>query len=150
MAGIELERIEAVATVLGGKKALGVSLSDPDEMRLAVKRGLPFESLVAVAGALHLENEQEIAAVTGMAPRTLARRKASRTLTGDESDRLYRVARVTARAADVLGSPEKAERWLKKSNQALGGEVPLHVLDTDVGARQVEALLGRIEHGIHS
>ena len=85
-----------------------------------------------------------------MAARTLARRKVSQTLRPDESDRLYRVARVAARAADVLGSSEKAERWLKKPNPALGDEVPLRILDTDIGAQQVEAVLGRIEHGVFS
>ena len=150
MAENELEKIEAVATVLGGRKILGVTISDSNEMRAAIKRGLPFKSLRAVGGTLHLESEREVAAVAGIAPRTLARRKASETLSPDESDRLYRVARVTSRAADVLGSTDKAQRWLKKENQALGGDVPLQLLDTDVGARQVEAVLGRIEHGIFS
>ncbi len=150
MAHVEHERIDDVATVLGGKRTLGAAISDRDEMRRAVKRGLPFKSLEALAHTLHIEDEQEVAAVAGIAPRTLARRKASRTLSPEESDRLYRVARVAARASDVLGSTEKAERWLKKPNQALGGEAPLHMLDTDIGARQVEAVLGRIEHGVAS
>jgi putative toxin-antitoxin system antitoxin component (TIGR02293 family) len=150
MAKIELERIEEVATVLGGKKALGVAISDADQMRRAVRRGLSFKSLEALAGLLHLQNEDEVVVVTGMAPRTLARRKVSETLTPDESDRLYRVARVAARAMDVLGSTERAKIWLKKRNEALGGEVPLQLLDTEVGAHQVEAVLGRIEHGVFS
>lgn len=150
MADIELERIEAVATVLGGTKVMGARISDSVEMRQAVKRGLPYKSLLALAATLHLQNEQEVAAITGMAPRTLARRKARQILSPEESDRLYRVARLTTRATDVLGSAEKAERWLKRANQALGGEIPLGALDTDLGARQVEALLGRIEHGVHS
>lgn len=150
MAGIELEQVAAVAIVLGGKKALGATISDTSEMREAVKRGLPFKSLQALAVTLSLESEQEVAAVAGIAPRTFARRKASQTLSPEESDRLYRVARVMARAVDVLGNTEKAERWLKKPNQALGGDVPLQALDTDIGARLVEALLGRIEHGVAS
>ena len=36
------------------------------------------------------------------------------------------------------------------ANRALNGEIPVHLLDTDVGARQVEDLLGRIEHGVVS
>lgn len=148
MANIELERIASVATVLGGKKALGGQIADVEGMRRAVRRGLPYRSLEALAEALSLESEEEMASVAGLAPRTLARRKTSRTLRPGESDRVYRVARVTARAVEVLGGREKAERWLKKSNAALGGEVPLRALDTDLGARQVEAVLGRIEHGV--
>jgi putative toxin-antitoxin system antitoxin component (TIGR02293 family) len=59
-------------------------------------------------------------------------------------------ARVAARVAEVLGSEEKASRWLMTPNRALGGEPPIALLETDLGARQVEDVLGRIEHGIHS
>ena len=54
-------------------------------MRQVVKRGLPFAALEALVGALGLENDEDIAAVTGMALRTLARRKGSRTLSPEES-----------------------------------------------------------------
>lgn len=56
--------------------------------------------------------------------------------------------RVTARAEEVLGDPERARRWLLKGNPALGGERPLDMLTNDAGAVQVERVLGRIEHGI--
>jgi uncharacterized protein (DUF2384 family) len=32
----------------------------------------------------------------------------------------------------------------------LGGAVPLEYAETEVGAREVENLLGRIEHGVYS
>jgi len=37
-----------------------------------------------------------------------------------------------------------------KANRALGGRVPLHLLDSDAGAQAVERVLGRIEHGVYS
>jgi putative toxin-antitoxin system antitoxin component (TIGR02293 family) len=49
-----------------------------------------------------------------------------------------------------LGSEEKAARWLHTPNRALGGNLPLELLDTDLGSRQVEEVLGRIEHGVYS
>jgi putative toxin-antitoxin system antitoxin component (TIGR02293 family) len=61
---------------------------------------------------------------------------------------LYRIARVAAQAFAVFGSEEKAAVWLRRPNRALNGDLPVHLLDTDVGARQVEDILGRIEHGI--
>jgi ribosomal protein S16 len=45
---------------------------------------------------------------------------------------------------------ERAVRWLHRPNRALGGPAPLTLLDTDLGAQQVEQLLGRIEHGVYS
>src|SRR3972149_2005506 len=83
-------------------------------------------------------------------PRTLARRKKDRRLRADESDRLLRLGRVAARAEEVLGTADKAARWLGKPNRALGGKVPLAQLDTDIGAHQVEEILGRIAHGLYS
>ena len=65
-----------------------------------------------------------------------------------ESDRAYRLVGIAARAEDVLGSAEKAREWLTRPNRALGQVSPLSLLDTDEGARQVEAVLGRIEHGV--
>jgi putative toxin-antitoxin system antitoxin component (TIGR02293 family) len=51
---------------------------------------------------------------------------------------------------DVLGEREKALRWLGSPNKALGGRRPLDLLDTGLGAKQVEQILGRIESGVYS
>jgi putative toxin-antitoxin system antitoxin component (TIGR02293 family) len=67
-----------------------------------------------------------------------------------KADRLFRLARIAAQASAALGSEEKASHWLHAANHALGGGAPLELLDTDLGARQVEELLGRIEHGVNS
>lgn len=67
-----------------------------------------------------------------------------------DSDRLSRFVRILAETSDVLGSEEKASHWLHAPNQALGGKTPLSLIDTDVGARQVEEVLGRIEQGVFS
>lgn len=52
--------------------------------------------------------------------------------------------------ARVLGDRDAALRWLRTRNHALGGESPLELLDTGSGSRQVQELLGRIEHGVFS
>ena len=64
-----------------------------------------------------------------------------------ESDRLYRLARILVLAKHYLGDDAKAMRWLRRSNRALGGRVPIDALDTEIGARAVEAILGRIAYG---
>ena len=50
-------------------------------------------------------------------------------------------------ASDYLGDAERARRWLKRPNHALGGLAPVAAIDTELGARQVENLLGRIAYG---
>ena len=71
-------------------------------------------------------------------------------LPADESDRLLRLKRIAAEAARVLGSQESAARWLHAPNRAIRNQTPLSLLETDIGAQQVESLLGRIEHGVFS
>jgi len=60
------------------------------------------------------------------------------------------VARVGALAEEIRGNQVRAGRWLRERNLALGGSPPIHWLDTDIGAKEVEELLIRIAHGVHS
>jgi putative toxin-antitoxin system antitoxin component (TIGR02293 family) len=50
----------------------------------------------------------------------------------------------------VLGSQERAGAWLRGTVRAHGWVSPLDLLDTDLGAQQVEQILGRLEHGVYS
>jgi len=71
-------------------------------------------------------------------------------LTPEQSDIVIRTARTLAKAIDTLGDREKAAHWLTVPNRALGGEIPITLLDTSAGAHEVEALLDRIEYGVYS
>lgn len=149
MAHLQTETPADVAALLGGKKILKRAISAQDDMQDALRSGLPFEALEAFTKTMGVPTAA-VTKVLGVAPRTLARRKDKRSFSPAESDRLYRLARVALMAIHVLGSQEKAKQWLERPNRALGGETPLSLLDTDPGARQVEAVLGRIDHGVFS
>ena len=56
--------------------------------------------------------------------------------------------RIIGDADETFGDPAKSRAWLRRPNQLLDGETPLDRLDTDFGSRQVEAILGRIAHGL--
>jgi len=141
---------EYVVDVLGGSGVFkGKGVPTVADVRQRIKDGLPYRSLESLRERLRL-SVPETASILDMPARTLARRKQSRRLDAHESDRLYRVARVAAHAFDVFGTEDNAATWLRRPNRALGGEAPIHLLDTDVGARQVEDTLGRLEHGIVS
>jgi putative toxin-antitoxin system antitoxin component (TIGR02293 family) len=137
-----------VVDFLGGSKVLG-SVKDPEDIQDAIRDGLPYASLEALADMLEL-TRRDVTAIVGMAPRTLARRKLRRHLSPIESDRLYRIARITQLAADTLGGVEQAREWLNRSNRSLGGYSPLSMLDTEIGARQVEEALARINYGMYA
>jgi len=90
---------------------------------------------------------RELAGALDLSPRSLQRRRLSGKLARYESDRLYRLARLVAIATEYLGDSERAKRWLRRPNRALGGLDPLSAVDTEAGVRQVENLLGRIAYG---
>ncbi len=139
---------EYVVEVLGGPSVFrGQALPTSTELRARIRQGLPYRSLESVRERLRL-SVPETASVLRMPTRTMARRRLARKLDPEESDRLYRLARVAGVAVSVFGAEDKAATWLQRPNRGLNGELPIRLLDTDVGARQVEDILGRIEHGI--
>ncbi len=137
---------ESLVEALGGKKVFKRRIVNVDQLRETVKAGLPYASLEALIGKFGLARE-EAAAALHLPQRTIARRKKEQKLQADESDRLLRLARVGAQAAATLGSEEKAVQWLRRPNRALGNHAPLDLIGSDIGTRQVEEVLGRIEHG---
>jgi len=133
----------------GPAQVLELEGDRPADLLAAVRHGLPFKALEAIASQLDLPTS-DIGALLGIPQRTFARRRKTLQLSPQESDRLYRLARSFAMAAEVLGSTIKARQWLLSSNRALAGEVPLQWLDTDIGSRQVEEVLLRLSYGVFS
>ena len=108
------------------------------------------EAAALAALSRHGYSEDEIFALV-VPKRTLARRRAaSERLTVEETDKALRLERIAMQAERVFGSPEKAHRWLRKAKRELQGETPLAYLASEAGARVVEEMLFRIEHGIFS
>lgn len=141
---------EAIAQVLGGRKVLGKTIKKPDELAQLVRKGLPASAVTALAEKLAVGNTV-LSRKLGIPQRTLTRRLSQRSrLTAAESDRTVRFARVYANAVEMIGDEVKAVEWLRTPNRALGGERPLDQLDTDLGARAVEDVLGRIAYGVYS
>jgi putative toxin-antitoxin system antitoxin component (TIGR02293 family) len=120
--------------------------ADPAE---AAQAGLTLSALDAVTAAFGFTPVEIERAVV---PRKTVARKRSRgqRLGPDESARLMRLARVALRAQEKLGSAAEAVAWLRQRNRTLQGHLPLEMLDTDNGARMVEAVLGRIDAGVAS
>lgn len=137
-----------LAGVLGGKAAIASEPTTATEWVTRIRSGLPAASALAFKAALGLTND-ELAAVLGVSPRTIARLDPAKShLDAVSGDRLVRSARLYTIAADVLEDGPAAAGWLKSPQRALGGAIPLELAQTDVGSRLVEALLGRMEHGV--
>jgi putative toxin-antitoxin system antitoxin component (TIGR02293 family) len=135
--------------ILGGERTLGKKAGEPFGLNARIRTGLPYSSLESLAKTLSMSRE-EISKTLSIPIRTLARRKRESKLTPEESDRLYRAARVLANAVRLLGDEESAAGWLRSPHVALGMATPFSMLDTSLGADQVEEILGRIEYGMYS
>jgi len=139
-----------ILEVLGGHRVLGKAIKKADDLTQLVRKGLPATSVTALAAKLEVSNAV-LSRKLGIPQRTLTRRLSHRSrLSAAESDRTARLARVYANAVEMIGHERKAVEWLRTPNRALGGERPLDQLDTDLGARSVEDILGRIAYGVYS
>lgn len=138
---------ESPPKFMAAADALGLEIHDSRELLRLVRQGLPFACLDRLAQVLALELGG-LAELLQISTRTLARRRQSGQLSSVESDRAARVARLWSHALRVFGGQERALAWLKRENMALGGVVPLSLLDTDLGVSQVDDSLTRIEHGV--
>ena len=114
-----------------------------------VRDGLPFAEFHMMQEMLSV-TEERLGAWLGMSRATLHRRKKLGHLDRAESDRLVRYGRLMSHATAALGGIEGARSWLVAPAIAFNGECPLDFADTEIGAREVDALLGRLEHGVFS
>ena len=114
-----------------------------------LKAGLPVQELEALRQALDVPMER-LAPLLGISRATLHRRLAAGRLDPAESDRVVRFARLLGRAAEVFESLPNGRQWLQAPQLGVGGAIPLEYAETEVGAREVEDLLGRIEFGVYS
>jgi putative toxin-antitoxin system antitoxin component (TIGR02293 family) len=123
-------------------------LSLPQVIR-EIENGLPVSSFTAIRNDLGI-TDKDLAQVIRVPKSTLAVRKKRGRFSFEESERIYRVQRLLKKAVDFFGDLEMARKWLKEKAYGLGDVSPLDFAKTEIGAREVENLLGRLEHGVFS
>jgi len=129
---------------------LGLRSFDTASLLKRLDEGLSYAAFERLKRRLKVSSG-ELADAALITHRTLARRKKAGRMQPDESDRLVRLARVFSRAIELYeGDSEGAQGWTMRPNRAFGGVSPFEMAKTDVGAREVENLIGRIEHGVIS
>ncbi|MEX0646620.1 MAG: antitoxin Xre-like helix-turn-helix domain-containing protein [Balneolaceae bacterium] len=117
------------------------------EAALKISKGLATDILKTVQTRLNLSNI-ELSGILMISPRTLDRRKKEEKLPPDESERSYRIARLTDLANEVIGGMDDVSVWFKEPNFALNNQKPIDIVKTEPGARLVERVLNQVKHGI--
>ncbi|MGA2662710.1 MAG: antitoxin Xre-like helix-turn-helix domain-containing protein [Verrucomicrobiota bacterium] len=115
----------------------------------AITRGLPAPLARELAKKMGITLE-DMAELLRLNPRTFQRRLEEGLLNLSESERLWELSRLFYRAVDVLESEPGAVHWFRNPIQALGWATPLSYARTAVGLRELDNILGRIEHGVYS
>lgn len=141
-----VNELAVIAHELGGKAVLGRVIRTDQEMSAAIREGFSHSAVERFLESSGL-SMQEIASSLDLSLRSLQRRRHEGRLARYESDRLYRLARIVVLAEHYLGDHQRAIDWLRRPNHALGGAAPLATVDTELGARLVENVLGRIGYG---
>jgi putative toxin-antitoxin system antitoxin component (TIGR02293 family) len=139
-------KVADVARLLGGKAGIGRSVHRFADFGSAIAAGFPSAALQHVLSAGDV-TATEISDWLRIPERTLMRRKKRERLPADESDKLYRFVYIVAVAEKALGNRDRAYKWLRRENRALGGAIPVTLILTEPGFRAVEQVLGRIEYG---
>ena len=131
------------------RKTLTAKAKHPTDLIRQIQKGLRFTELETLQHSLDMPFEQ-LAAKLSISRSTLQRRKHAGRLSPEESNKVVRFSQLLEHATDVFGDIEKARAWLKFPQHGLGGAVPLDYAETEIGAREVDNLLGRIDYGVYS
>ncbi|MCP4664987.1 MAG: DUF2384 domain-containing protein [Deltaproteobacteria bacterium] len=131
------------------RSSIGIKAQSLTDIINHIKRGLPVSSFERLRKNLDI-SEKTLSSTVRIAKRTLTRRKQEGRFKADESERVFRIAKLYDKAVDVFENPDLARKWFQEPARALGGKIPLEYADTEPGAQEVDELLGRIEHGVFS
>lgn len=123
---------------------------DNHAMVQRVEEGLPVMEVVKFGKQAGFTND-ELAKLINIPARTYARRVAAKArLKLHEGERAARLMRIFDRAKQLFVTEENVRKWLHAELPALGWRTPIDYAQTEPGAREVENLIGRIEHGVFS
>ena len=138
----------AEAGAAPGAGLLGLASVGTADLVREVRAGFAAPPVERFLTATRMSKKQ-LSVFAAIPPRSLARSTAKGRLSPEQSDRVLRAARLFEQATAVFGGdPDAARSWLESPARSLGGEAPLAMAATEVGAREVEAVLGRLEHGV--
>ncbi|CAM4030809.1 hypothetical protein CCOS865_01402 [Pseudomonas reidholzensis] len=112
-----------------------------------IRQGLPANFYQEVKRLFSLP-EKHLAELFNASISTLERRvRDKQPLDVVASERVDRIVELTAQAVDVFESIEAAVAWMSHANDSLGGQAPVMLCETEIGAKQVRRVLTALEWG---
>ncbi len=136
-----------IAEVMGGAQVLGKHIASFEDLETAVEEGLPKAALRTTVRRVFQVASEANRVIYRIIPQATYKRRLGR-LRASESERTERLARVIAAAEDIWQNREEARAWLTKPHPELARRTPIECAMTELGARQVEELLDRLQYGL--
>lgn len=129
---------------------IGIGAKNVDELIIKIHQGFPYESFAKLQKEIGISTK-ELANLLQIPTRTLARRRRNGVFKSDESERILRFSRVYTKTLGLFDFDiSRTRQWIKTEKIALGGNTPLEYAITEIGAKEVENLIGRLEYGVFS
>lgn len=152
LAGHEAEIFRLSRQLLGGPRHVRRVVSSKSDVHAAILGGLPYAALIHLVSHLKSLPEEDVANALGISTRTLRRHKETptNTMPADLASKTWLFAETLAKASEVFGGKEAAERWLVKPAMGLDSQRPIELLQTLQGAELVNDFLGRLEYGVYA
>lgn len=137
---------EKIADVMGGAAILGHRVRSLGDLERTVADGLPRRALRLTAERVFPTAGEVRRLIFRIVPEATFKRRVR--LSSDESERTERLARVIAAAEHAWDDRKQAREWLIRPHRELGQRTPVEAAMSELGARRVEDLLGRLFYGI--
>ncbi|MBX3453914.1 antitoxin Xre/MbcA/ParS toxin-binding domain-containing protein [Ferrovibrio sp.] len=137
-----MEFLQETVDILGGRTVFHRRFDTPRQFDQAVRQGLPATSIAS------LQLGYGIRPQSILPDSTWKRRQKAGRLSPDESDKAVRIGHVLALARHVLGDDAMVRSFLNHPHPELAGDQPVNAILSEIGAREVEAILWRIFYGL--
>lgn len=139
-----------VATLLGGKDVLGVTVKTEFDLIELSNEGLKRESLDSLISFLGISRKHFVEGVLDLSIKTIERKRPDDRLGRHTSSHLIEIAKVVEHAMAVFEDEEKVRDWLTTPNRSMNGMCPFELFHMPTGLALVNTVLGRIEEGVYS
>jgi putative toxin-antitoxin system antitoxin component (TIGR02293 family) len=139
--------VKRIVKVMGGKTVLGKTVKSIEQLERMVGEGLPKAALRTAVRRVFVVPRDANRCLYRIVPEATYKRRSGK-LRAVESERTERLARVIAAAEAVWDDENDAREWLTRPHPELGDRPPIECALTELGARQVETLLDRLQYGL--
>lgn len=144
---VHITEISEIVGILGGADKLKRDIRSEWDMDHLIREGIPYQAFRYFL-AKFAPTDFALDAFIGSESTVKKDTEDDFPLPPIASDRLYRLARLFIITKRVLEDEKSGAEWLKRPQWGLGGRIPVEVAFTEIGAKEVENLLGRIDYSV--